>query len=106
MLPCRPCGRLLRASILRPGCGRLGANSVTSWHRKVTGSTNPFDCTATNNEQFMDTDRQAWRRAVGLKDWSFLLNTADHGGGSKAIVVRLTEHGAETARDTARATFR
>ncbi|WP_328996082.1 hypothetical protein OG394_15660 [Kribbella sp. NBC_01245] len=51
-------------------------------------------------------DPQAWRPATGLKDWSFLLNTTDHGSGPKTIVVRLTEHGAKTARVTVRATFR
>ncbi|WP_202865786.1 S8 family serine peptidase [Kribbella turkmenica] len=52
------------------------------------------------------TDPQAWRPATGLNDWSFQLNTTDHGSGPKTIVVRLTEHGDEIARDTVRATFR
>ncbi|WP_328996101.1 hypothetical protein OG394_15755 [Kribbella sp. NBC_01245] len=51
-------------------------------------------------------DPQAWRPATGLKDWSFLLNTTDHGSGPKTIAARMTEHGAETARDTVLVTFR
>lgn len=48
----------------------------------------------------------AWRPASGLETWSFGLNTAAYGKGHKTLVVRLVEHGAETARDTVRARFR
>ncbi|MEJ7795665.1 MAG: S8 family serine peptidase [Nocardioides sp.] len=52
------------------------------------------------------SDPAAWRPAAGVADWSFLLNTADHGTGNKMIVTRLVENGAETVRTAVSAKFR
>ncbi|MBC9727581.1 S8 family serine peptidase [Streptomyces sp. TRM68367] len=51
-------------------------------------------------------DAEAWQPADGLDDWSFPLTTSSYGNGHRTIVVRLMEHGTETARDTVRTRFR
>ncbi|MEV3989919.1 S8 family serine peptidase [Streptomyces sp. NPDC049837] len=51
-------------------------------------------------------DPSAWRPADGLTNWSFPLTTSSYGTGHRTIVVRLLQHGTETARATTRARFR
>jgi hypothetical protein len=52
------------------------------------------------------SDPAAWRDTEGVVDWSFLLDTADHGTGRKSIVTRLVRDGGELARTTVMVGFR
>lgn len=52
------------------------------------------------------SDPAAWQPADGVAQWSFGLDTADHGTGHKTIVARLVESGAEQVRTTVGAKFR
>lgn len=52
------------------------------------------------------SDPAAWQPADGVADWSFHLDTADHGPGHKTIVTRLVESGVEQVRTTVGTKFR
>jgi hypothetical protein len=77
---------------------------------EVTSST--FTVAAASAVEWQVVDRNgpadpaAWLPAEGVADWSFVLDTADHGTGHKMIVARLVEDGAETVRTTVAAKFR
>jgi hypothetical protein len=51
-------------------------------------------------------DSAAWQPAAGVDNWSFELDTSDHGTGHKTILARLLENGVETVRTGVRAHFR
>ncbi|MFF8846148.1 S8 family serine peptidase [Streptomyces sp. NPDC015127] len=102
----------------RAELGRLGAGGHVLYARAVRDGT-PSQVAASAFRVVPDArvewqvvprnapvDPAAWRPAEGRTDWSFPLATASYGSGHRTIVVRLVEHGTQTARDTVRATFR
>jgi hypothetical protein len=77
---------------------------------EVTSSS--FDVAPSDVVQWQVVDRNApadggaWQTAAGVSDWSFELDTTDHGTGHKTILARLVENGVETVRTGVRAHFR
>lgn len=83
---------------------------------RIDGTTSPADSstfTVTPDQQVQwqvvdrngSADPGAWARASGVGKWTFGFDTARYGSGSKSVLVRLTERGAEVARSSARARF-